>query len=186
MSAGGQTVHEVRALALAYDAAQDRVLAAVNPGALNARSFWLTRRLVLGVLGQALPALEASVPAVSRAPVEFRSDLAVFERESALARTEAAMSRTETGVLQASAAAAELALAFAIVRQGEGQGEMMRVEIRGVAGGMAAGVLGRAELQRILNMLQSEADRAGWMQVPSGATPDVLTHMSAALRRQVN
>jgi hypothetical protein len=42
------------------------------------------------------------------------------------------------------------------------QGELFRVELTGLNGGGAEGVLARVGLQRVLQMLQDEATKAGW------------------------
>jgi hypothetical protein len=54
---------------------------------------------------------------------------------------------------------AELAKQLTISNQGNG----FRMELRGEGGGGAAGVLAREELQRILQMLQETAGKAGWL-----------------------
>jgi hypothetical protein len=43
------------------------------------------------------------------------------------------------------------------------QGDNFRVVLHGKSGGGVAGVLARAELQRILQMLQAEIAKAGWL-----------------------
>ena len=40
----------LKALALSYNPVQDRIVAVVNPGALDSWSFWLTRRQVLALI----------------------------------------------------------------------------------------------------------------------------------------
>ena len=65
----------INAIALAYDAAQDRVLAVINPGALNSWSYWLTRRLILQLLGRLPAALAATSKVARQAPVEYRGEL---------------------------------------------------------------------------------------------------------------
>jgi hypothetical protein len=157
--------HILKALALAYDGIQDRILAVVNPGALDSWSFWLTRHLVLKVLGGLPPALEATSPVAKRAPAEYRSDLVAFEREAALATTQGAMTRTDPSVLHNNATAAELAIGLSV----SDQGDSFRLELRGERGGLAAGMLARSELQRVFQMLHDEARKAAWLGTVSSA-----------------
>jgi 1,6-anhydro-N-acetylmuramate kinase len=52
------------------------------------------------------------------------------------------------------------------------QGEHMRMELYGVAGGGSEARLMRAELQRILEMLHAEVGKAAWAAAPAiGAPP---------------
>jgi hypothetical protein len=164
--------HILKALALAYDGIQDRILAVVNPGALDSWSFWLTRHLVLKVLGGLPPALEATSPVAKQAPAEYRSDLVAFEREAALATTEGALTRTDPSILRSNAMTAELALSFSVSDQGDG----LRLELRGERGGLAVGMLGRPELQRVFQMLHDEARKAAWLGplIPAGSLEGTL------------
>jgi hypothetical protein len=90
----------LKSVALAYSAAQDRILAVVNPGHLDSWSFWLTRRLVLELLGRVPVALEATSAIAKHAPAEYRSELITFEREAALASTANAMTHTDDAVMR--------------------------------------------------------------------------------------
>jgi hypothetical protein len=71
--------------------------------------------------------------------------------------------------LQSSAASAELADRMTISQQGEG----FRLELYGDRGGQAAGLVARAELQRILRMLEAEVGKAAWITAaaPASAQP---------------
>ena len=46
------------------------------------------------------------------------------------------------------------------------QGNGFRMELQGEGGGSTAGILTREELQRILQMLQETAGKAGWLITP--------------------
>ncbi len=169
---------ELRALALAYEAIQDRIVAVVNPGSLDSVSFWLTRRLALGILDRLPGVLEASSAATVQAPVEYRRDIAAFEREAAVAGTEGAMTRTDEQAMRVSAAAAELALSLSVTDENG----RVRLDLTGVSGAKASGLLERAYLQRILHMIAQEVDKAGWQMrfsLPAQSPP-------AAARRRVN
>jgi len=115
------------------------------------------------MLLERLPAvLEATSAMAKQAPAEYRSDLVAFEQEAAMATTASAMSQTALTVMKNNAAAAELAISLAIADQ---RGTF-RLELHGERGGQAAGIFGRAELQRILQMIRDEAARAHWLSAP--------------------
>ena len=153
----------ISAIALAYDAAQDRVLAVVNPGSLNSWSYWLTRRLILQLLGRLPAALAATSKVAQQAPVEYRGELATFEREAAIAKTASAMSKTDNGVLRMNASAAELAVTVSL----EDKGDKLRFILIGERGGQAAGEMSRPDLQRIIHMLEQEVAKTEWVAATS-------------------
>jgi hypothetical protein len=156
-------VQALKSVNFSYVAEEDRILAAINPGDPQAWSCWLTRRLVLALLERAGEFLASTSPVMQQAPANVRDELATFEREVAMAKTAPAMSVTPTNVLKASATAAELAERLTI----SGQAGGFRVELRGERGGGAAGLFVRAELQRLLQMLQAEVAKAGWLNTPA-------------------
>jgi hypothetical protein len=173
-------MRELRALALAYEARQDRILAVANPGALDSWSYWLTRRLVLEVLGRLPAALEQSSPIAKEAPAEYRGELAAFERETALAKTQPAMTQTPDTVLQTNAAAAELAVALSLTDQGAA----VRLDLHGERGSQVTGIFTRADLQRVLHMLEHEVTKAGWCVPPVAPAPSQAD--LAVRKRQAN
>jgi hypothetical protein len=69
---------------------------------------------------------------------------------------------TPSEVLKKTVAGAELVHQVTLTQQGE----RMLMELRGVAGGGSQAGLTRAELQRILDMLQAEVVKAGWSVAP--------------------
>jgi len=142
------------------------VLAAINIGQADAWSCWLTRRLSLALLERAAKFLESTSPLAQRTTPDHRGELAAFERDAALAKTAAAMSVPGVDALKSSAVSAELAERMTISQQGEG----FRVELHGDRGGQAVGAVARAELQRILRMLDAEVAKAAWIiRVPASA-----------------
>jgi len=155
-------MRELRAIALAYDPLQDRMLAVVNPGHLDSWSFWLTRRLVLEVLGRLPAALAGSSAMLRQAPAQYRDELAAFEREAAIASTDPAMQRTDQALMTDHARVAELVVNLAIAEQGE----HFMLQLTGERGAQAAGVLERAELQRMLQMIYDETAKGGWLGLP--------------------
>jgi hypothetical protein len=155
-------VRVLKSINFSYVAAEDRILAVINPGGPEAWSCWLTRRLVLALLDRTSEFLASTSPLVQQVPAEVRGELATFEREAAMASTARAMSTTPAEVLKTSESAAELAGGLKISSQANG----FRVELQGEKELGAAGLFTRAELQRFLQMLQAEAAKAGWFAIP--------------------
>jgi len=161
----------LRSITFAYRAREDRVLAAVNLNHPDAWSCWITRRLSLAVLERAAKFLANTSRLAQRTSPDHRGELAAFERDAALATTAGAMSATPTEALNASATTFELADRLTITQQGEA----FRLELIGDRGGSATGMVLRAELQRILRMLEGEVIKAGWVVVappPASAGPE--------------
>jgi hypothetical protein len=151
-----------------YATREDRILAAINSGRPDAWSCWLTRRVVLALLERVAEILAKTSPLAQRAPPESRSEVVAFERDAAMAKTAERMTKTPAEALNASATAAELVDRLSIANLGEN----FRVEIHGSSGGGAAGVLARAGLQRIMQMLQDEVVKAGWVAMPATPQPE--------------
>jgi len=146
-----------------YVPREDRILIAINAGRPDAWSCWLTRRLALALLERATEHVASHSNLAQRAPAELRGDMIAFERDAAIAKTAASMSSTPGAVLTATAAAAGLADRLTIAPHGDGY----RLEIQGERDEGAAGVLKRDELQRLLQMLQAEIGKAGWVAAPA-------------------
>jgi hypothetical protein len=157
----------LKSITFAYDAREDRLLAVVNPGHPPTWSCWLTRRLVLSLLDNGGKFLASTSTLVQRAAPEARREVAAFEREAAVANTAPAMSVTPPEVLKKTVAAAELVHQITLTQQGE----RIRMEVRGMAGGGAEAGLARAELQRILDMLRAEVVKAAWSVPPAAPVP---------------
>ncbi|MGH6726389.1 MAG: hypothetical protein ACREB8_07585 [Pseudolabrys sp.] len=146
-----------------YGVREDRILAAVNAGRPDAWSCWLTRRIVLALLDRVAQLLANTSAMAQRAPAEVRREVAAFEHDAAMMKTAERMTKTPAGALQASASAAELVDKLTIANQGDN----FRVELHGAAGGRAVGVLARAGLQRVLQMLQNEVTKSDWLAMPA-------------------
>lgn len=155
----------LKTVTFVYGPREDRILAAINAGNSEAWSCWLTRRLALVLLERAAGLLASTSALAQRAPAEARGELVAFEREAAIANTAKSMSRTPPDVLKTSGPAAELVDRLTI----SSQGNNFRVELRGESGAGATGMVARAELQRILQMLQAEVAKANWSIKPSPA-----------------
>ena len=166
----------LRSITFAYDPREDRVLAVVNPGHSPTWSCWLTRRLALSLLDNGEKFLARTSTLVQRAAPEARREVAAFEREAAVANTAPAMSVTPPEVLKMTVAAAELVHQVTLTQQGE----RMRMELHGVAGGGSAAGLARAELQRILEMLHTEVGKATWSAAPAIGAPTTPAGEEAA------
>jgi hypothetical protein len=159
-------VRVLKTVTFVYGPREDRILAAINAGNPEAWSCWLTRRIVLVLLERAEGLLASTSALAQRAPAEARGELVAFERDAAIANTAKSMSRTPPDVLKTSGPAAELVDRLTI----SGQGDKFRVELQGgESGGGAVGMVARAELQRILQMLQAEVAKANWSIKPSPA-----------------
>lgn len=156
----------ITSLTFVYEPREDRVAAAVNSGRPDAWSCWLTRRIALALLDGMPEFLEGTSALAKQAPAEMRSEFSAFEREAAIAKTQRAMSVTPPEILKSSANAAELVDRVSITPHGEN----FRLELYGMSGDGAAAGLVRAELQRILQMLQGVVVKAGWL-VPAGKAP---------------
>jgi len=153
----------LRSVTFVYVPREDRILTAINAGHPDAWSCWLTRRLALAVLERTTNYIAGSSNLAQRAPADLRSEMIAFERDAAIAKTAAAMSNTPGAVLTSTAAAAELADRLTISQHGDG----FRLELRGQIDEGVAGVLKRAELQRLLQMLQAEIAKAAWLAAPA-------------------
>jgi hypothetical protein len=165
-------VRALKTITFVYQQREDRILAAINAGIAEAWSCWLTRRIALAVLERTTEFVASTSTLAKRAPSELRGEFVAFERDAAIASTAKAMSRTPTEVLQSIVSAAELADRVTISIQGEG----FRLELCAQDNSGAAALLQRAELQRILQMLQIEVAKAGWLAAPARSqaapTPD--------------
>jgi hypothetical protein len=164
----------LQSISFAYHVREDRVLAAVNLGKGEQWSCWLTRRLSLAMLERAQKFLASTSPLARRTAPDQRSELAAFERHAAMTTTAGAMSATPTDELAASARSAELADRLTITQQGEA----FRLQLTGDRGGGTTGLVLRAELQRILGMLEAEVIKAGW--VTAAASPAAAAQADAA------
>lgn len=156
----------LKSVTFVYAPKEDRILAVANVGTPGAWSCWLTRRWVLQLLERGAEILARTSSLAQRAPVDIRGAVVAFERDSAIAATAKAISPTPPGVVAASETVAELVERLTIASQGEN----FRVELRGERGGAVTGVVQRAELQRILQMLQTEVVKANWRGTPVEAS----------------
>jgi hypothetical protein len=166
----------LKSITFAYDTREDRTLAAINPGHPEAWSCWLTRRLVLALLERAGEFVASTSALAQRASADHRGEILAFEQDAAIARTAKAITQTPPEILQSSTTSAELAKQLTISNQGNG----FRMELQGEGGGSAAGTLAREELQRILQMLQETAGKAGWLITPAKPQTTATTEGSSS------
>ncbi len=153
----------LKSVTFVYVPREDRILAAINAGRNDAWSCWLTRRLALAVLQRTTDFVTGSSDLAQRAPADLRGEMAAFERDAAIAKTAPAMSVTPGVVLNSTADSAELAERLTITQHAKG----FHFELRGLRDEGAAGVVARPELQRMLQMLQAEIGKAGWLAAPA-------------------
>jgi hypothetical protein len=156
-------VRVLRSLSFVYDLREDRILAAINAGTPDVWSCWLTRRITLALLARVREILAHTSSLAQQTPAAARDQVMAFERDTALLQTESRMTQIPPNVIADSATVGELIERLSIGRQGDG----FRVELQGLKGGAAAGVLRRIGLQRISQMLQDEVVKAGWMDTPT-------------------
>ena len=157
----------IASLTFVYEPREDRIAAAVNPGRPDAWSCWLTRRVAVALLERTTEFLDSTSPLAKRAPAEMRGEFSAFEREAAIAKTQRAMSVTPPEILKSSAGAAELIDRVTIAPNGDN----FRFELYGMSGDGAAAGLSRAELQRILQMLQGVVAKTGWLTTAGKTAP---------------
>ena len=157
----------LNSITLHYDANEDRLLVAINAGSVDACGYWLTRRLALNLIQVANPYLDRMSPVVSKTPTALRGELATMEREVALASTQENVSQTPTAALESASVTAELALELNITQEQQG----FRLKFRGRKGRETAVGCLRAELQRVIHMLEQEVVKAGWREGPPPAAP---------------
>jgi hypothetical protein len=160
-------VQVLTTLTFVYAIREDRILAAINAGRPEAWSCWLTRRVVLALIERLSELLANTSALAQRAPAEIRGELVAFEHDAAMAKTAERMTQTPADTLNASANAAELVDRLSIANHGDN----FRVELHGLRGGGAGGVLARAGLQRILQMLQDEVAKTDWLATPAKPQP---------------
>jgi len=156
-------------IALRFDRHEDRILVTIDAGSPSASAYWLTRRLALNVIHETNPYLARTSPVANKTPAELRGELAKMEREVALASTQRNVSSTPTAALESASATAELAVELNVSAERQG----LRLRFRGSKGGEATVGCTRAELQRIVHMLEQEAAKAGWREQEPISSPPV-------------
>lgn len=154
-------------ITLRYHVGEDRILVAINAVSLDARGFWLTRRLAMKFIEAVHPYLHRISPIAGKTPAELRGALTEMEREIAMANTQRAVWRMPTAAFEMVSAAAELAIVLTVSLERVG----FRLKFRGRKGGEAEVGCSRAELLRVVQMLEQEAAKAGWRDRPMVATP---------------
>ncbi len=173
-------LHVLTTVTFVYEPREDRIAAAINAGRPEAWSCWLTRRLALALLDRAAGYLTKTSDLAQQAPADLRGEFAAFEREAAMASTAGAMTKTPPEILRSSASHAELAERLTISRHSKGG---FKFELRGQSGEGAAGLLTRAEMQRMLAMLRGVVAKAGWIALPP--VPQASRPASANLPKPV-
>ncbi len=154
----------LKTITFVYVPREDRILAAINHGTPDAWSCWLTRRLVLALLQRTETLVSKTSVLAQRAPADIRGQMIEFERDAAMAKTARAMSPTPPNVLPPAETAVDLLERIDITPRGD----RFQLALRGRAEAGVGGVVSRAELERILQMLKGAVDTAGWAGGPTG------------------
>ena len=153
----------LKTITFVYDPREDRIAAVINASREDAWSCWLTRRLALALLKRTPEYLSKSSELAQRSAPQHRPEIAAFERQTAIEQTERAMSYERPQIPKSAAQEAELAERLTITPQGE----RVRLELHGASGEAAVGLLTRAELQRVVHMLEGVVGQAGWAPAPA-------------------
>jgi hypothetical protein len=169
----------LNSITLHYDVNEDRLLVALNAGSPDACGYWLTRRLTLNFIEAGNPFLDRMSPVVSKTPTALRGELATMEREVALASTQGSVSQMPTAAVESVSIAADLAVELNIAQEGQG----FRLRFRGRKGSEAAVGCLRAELQRVIHMLEQEVAKAGWREGRASVVPPPQADPSETKRR---
>ena len=141
-----------------YDSREDRILAAINAGKPDPWSGWLTRRLALTFLERTEKLLASTLALAQQVPADVRDDVVAFDRDNAMAQTERGLYKTSGETLKAMKAAAELVQQATVTKHGN----QFRIELQDQSGDGAGGMMARADLQRILQLLQAEIQKTDW------------------------
>jgi hypothetical protein len=161
---------QLKTVTFAYVTKEDRILAAVNPGSLDAWSCWLTRRTVLVLLGNTGDMLRTTSPLAARISTGYWGEIFEFEREAALVSTSSDMTRTTIDVLKDSASSAELIQQITVQHRSGG----FVVALVGTNSGAGAS-FDRSQMQRLIQMLETEVTKASWfdnqMSPPADGRP---------------
>lgn len=173
-------MHALNTVTPRYDAAEDRILLAINAGAEDAWACWMTRRMTLGALSQLNQYLDKTSTFAARTPLEYRSEVNAMERAAAVATTRGALSQTSNEQLTSVAAHGELASELNLTPQGD----KFVFDIRGGQGGHARGLVSRAELQTILLLIEQEALKSGWLAPPAPPAPAAPESPSPAAQKK--
>jgi hypothetical protein len=176
------TMQTLKSVAPRYDVREDRLFLAINVGSEDARGYWLTRRLLLRALAQLKSYLDRTSELVVRTPAEYRSEVAVFERQKAVRTGQKSVGRLSGDQAEMPAARTELATELKLNPRRKG----FLLEIIGRDGGQVRGVVSRTELETILSLMENEALKGGWLPPPNA--PERSTHQKAPSgnKRRVN
>jgi hypothetical protein len=169
-------MHPLQTLAFTYDVPEDRILGIVNLEQDQPWACWLTRRLTLATLHEVGQFVVSTSALTQQAAPEFRAEIGAFEREAAMASTAKAVKNVAFAGRTTCASAARRADRLTITAQAD----KFRIELYDSNGDAAGAVIGRADLQRILHMLDNEARKAGWIDAANVQPIDPGTNIARA------
>jgi hypothetical protein len=158
-------VRVLKTVTFAYDVAEDRIAAVLNVGMPEAWACWLTRRITLPVLRQVQGLLDRTSALAQQVGAEFRTEIAAFEREAATANLSNALRPTPLDSLKTITAQAKCLQRLMITPQGGA----FRIAFQTTANDGASGLIDRADLHRIMQVLRREAHRANWIDAAAPA-----------------
>jgi hypothetical protein len=152
--------YRLQTLAFAYDLHEDRILAIVNPEQ-QPWACWVTRRLALATLHETGKFIVKTSPLARHAAPAFRAEISAFEREAAMANTAKSVRNVPFAGSSTYVSAARRADRLTITSHAD----KFKIELFDSKGDAAGAVIGRADLQRIMQMLDYEVRKAGWIDI---------------------
>jgi hypothetical protein len=152
-------MRKIAAIAPRYSPTEDRVELVINAGREDRWTFWVTRRLVLGMLDKVNQHLEQTSSAMARTPTEHRKEMAVMEKQMALQQMRGAIKPLIPPATGTPVVVGSLAKALRLRAHPKG----FLVEILAMDGDQARGLVSRQELQTILMLMEKEARKGGWI-----------------------
>jgi hypothetical protein len=102
-----------------------------------------------------------------RGTADIKRDLVAFEREADLAKTAKSVRPTPRETLTAARTGGDLVCEVSMRLVGD----RYRLELKGETGDGAVASIGRADLQRIVDLLRTEIGRAEWLTASASASP---------------
>ncbi|HLG87245.1 MAG TPA: hypothetical protein VKZ79_08615 [Alphaproteobacteria bacterium] len=166
---------EATRIAVGYDDNEDRIFIDFS-GAERQCRLWLTRRITRRLWSAIMDILERSSPIASKTPADMRQEVIAFEHLSAISRPEpAAGAGPDAKPVERSAALlAKVDISFTA--------ESFRLVFHAAAEPAAALTIGRAELHKVLALLDQSATAAewdlgvatDWLRWPNRSAPEKL------------
>jgi hypothetical protein len=171
-------MHPIKLIAVRYDTSEDRILVAFNAGSPEESSFWLTRRLALMLLNEAMPILQRTSALGKLIPAEHQADLTAMERDAALASVSSRLSPARAEAIKSARHRAETAIVLRLSHTAK----RVSIIVERRTGLHASGTCSRTEFQRFLYMIEKQIDVANW-RLNEGQPAGALSSFTAKKRR---